>query len=64
MIGLSNNQKVNMKEKLGEYGAILPCRGKGTRLIPLIGDLVPKSLYPVNGKELIIYTQKFYSMMQ
>lgn len=45
-----------MKENLRDYGGILPCGGKGTRLLELTGDSVPKSLFKVNGKELIRYS--------
>lgn len=37
------------------YAAIILCGGKGTRLADVRGDL-PKSLFKVNGKELIAYT--------
>lgn len=45
-----------MIENKREYGSILPCGGKGTRLKPLIGDNFPKSLFHVGGKELIRYS--------
>lgn len=45
-----------MKERQREYGSILPCGGMGTRLIPVTGDFVPKSLFIVGGKELIRHT--------
>ena len=45
-----------MNEKLQEYGGILPCGGKGSRIALLTGDSMPKSLYKVNGKELMRYS--------
>lgn len=38
------------------YGAILPSGGRGERLRSLTEDKIPKSLYPVGGKELIQYS--------
>ncbi|HZE87489.1 MAG TPA: NDP-sugar synthase [Methylomirabilota bacterium] len=45
-----------MAEIFREYGGVLPCGGKGTRLAPLSADVLPKSLFPVGGKELIAYS--------
>jgi len=45
-----------MKEINREYGSVLPCGGKGTRLVSLSGDQIPKSLLQVGGKELIRYS--------
>lgn len=39
-----------------DYGGILPCGGRGKRFIELSGDVVPKSLFKVGGKELIKYS--------
>jgi len=47
---------VGVCEKSREYGSVLPCGGKGSRLTPLSGDLLPKSLFRVGGKELIQYS--------
>jgi len=42
-----------MKEQNRDYGSILPCGGRGTRLIQVTEDAVPKSLVKVGGLELI-----------
>jgi len=39
-----------------QFGSILLCGGKGTRLQPLSKDKMPKSLFKVDGKELITYS--------
>lgn len=44
-----------MIEKL-KADAILLCGGKGERLRSITNDMVPKSLLPVNGRELIRYS--------
>ncbi len=47
---------MNMFQPNPELAGILPCGGKGTRFESITGDLLPKSLYPVGGRELIRYT--------
>jgi NDP-sugar pyrophosphorylase family protein len=38
------------------YGAIILCGGKGTRLVGITGDEVPKALYKLDGRELVTYS--------
>ena len=38
------------------YGVCLLCGGKGTRLLSLTNDLLPKSLVQIDGKELIKFS--------
>ena len=45
-----------MKEQYKEYGSVLPCGGKGTRIAEITEDKIQKSLLKVNGKELIRYS--------
>lgn len=45
-----------MAEILREYGGVLPCGGKGTRLAPLTADVLPKSLFTVGDKALMAYS--------
>src|SRR5437660_12515194 len=46
----------NMPEIYREYGSVLPCGGKGSRLVSVSEDRVVKSLFKVGGKELIRYS--------
>jgi NDP-sugar pyrophosphorylase family protein len=45
-----------MSEMSKEYGGVLPCGGKGTRLESINPKNLPKSLFKVAGKELIQYS--------
>jgi mannose-1-phosphate guanylyltransferase/phosphomannomutase len=45
-----------MAKRFEQYGAVLPCGGKGERLLELTGGKVPKSLVSVGGKKLIRHT--------
>lgn len=53
--------KNDMKENFREYGSVLPCGGKGTRLRSLSRDEIPKSLLKIGGKELIRYSTDILS---
>lgn len=44
-----------MRRKV-KVDTVLLCGGRGVRLAEVTGDKLPKSLYPVHGKELIQYT--------